>query len=104
MKFLVTILIKWPPPPEILPALYQASQQWLAGVKKSGKYDALFSIAGQPGGGGIFNVDSLEELDDRIKGYPMTPFSEVQTFPLEDIDHAMSSWGEQLKRSGILKG
>jgi len=104
MKFLVITVMKWPAPPEILPALYQASQQWVAESKKSGKLDALYSIAGQPGGVGIVNVDSLEELNDRIQSYPLTPFSEVQTLPLSDIDQAMSTWGEQLKRSGILKG
>jgi hypothetical protein len=51
----------------------------------------------------IVNVDSLEELDDRIQEYPLTPYSETQTIPLGDIDHALSTWGEQLKRWGIIK-
>ena len=104
MKFLVITVMKWPAPPEILPALQQAMEQWVAETKKSGKMEALYAIAGQSGGIGIANVDSLEELNDQIQLYPMTQFSEVQTFPLSDIDQAMSSWREQLKKSGIVKG
>ena len=103
MKFLVMTTIKSQPPPDMLPALHQASQQWAAEARKSGKLDALYSISGQSGGMAIVNVDSLEELDDRIQAYPLTPYSETQTIPLGDIDHALSTWGEQLKRWGIIK-
>ena len=103
MKFLVITIQKQPPPPEILPALTEAMVQWVAEAKKSGKMEALYSIAGQPGGLGIGNVDSLEELDDMVQGIPMNPFSSVQVFPLSDIDHAMATMREQVKKMGTLK-
>ena len=62
-----------------------------------------YSIAGQPGGLGIANVGSLEELD-LIAGYPMTPFCDVQTLPLSDIDQALTTLREQVKKMGALKG
>ena len=103
MKFLVIILQKQSPPREMMPALTVAMSQWVVEAKKTGKMEVLYSIAGQPGGLGIGNVDSLEELDDIVQGYPMTPFSEVQVFPLSDIDHAMATMREQTKKMGTLK-
>ena len=103
MKFLVITIQKQPPPPEILPMLTEATVQWIAEAKKTGKMEALYSIAGQPGGMGIGNVDSLEELDDIIQGMPMNPFSNVQVYPLSDVDHAMATMREQVKKMGAQK-
>jgi len=103
MKFVVIIIQKHPPHHEMMPALTEAMAQWVAEAKKTGKMEALYSIAGQPGGLGIGNVDSLEELDDIVQGIPMGPFSEVQVFPLSDIDHAMATMREQVKKMGTLK-
>lgn len=103
MKFLITIIQKQSPPPQIMPALVEATIQWMAQAKGSGKFDAIYSIAGQPGGLGIANVGSLEELD-LIAGYPMTPFCDVQTLPLSDIDQALTTLREQVKKMGALKG
>ena len=100
MKFLVITIQKWPIPPEMLPALTEATVQWIAEAKKTGKMEALYSIAGQSGGMGIGNVDSLEELDDIVQGIPMGAFSDVQVFPLSDIDHAMATMREQVKKMG----
>ncbi len=104
MKFLVTIIQKQSPPPQIMPALVEATIQWMAQAKGGGKFDAIYSIAGQPGGLGIANVGSLEELNDIIAGYPMTPFCDVQTLPLSDIDQALAALREQVKKMGALKG
>ena len=104
MKFLITIIQKQSPPPQIMPALVEATIQWMAQAKGSGKFDAIYSIAGQPGGLGIANVGSLEELNDLIAGYPMTPFCDVQTLPLSDIDQALTTLREQVKKMGALKG
>jgi muconolactone delta-isomerase len=104
MKFLTIILQKQSPPPEMLPALVEATIQWMAWAKGSGKFDTIYSIAGQPGGLGIANVDSLEELDDLIQGYPMTPFCDVQTLPLSDVDRALTTLREQVKKMGASGG
>jgi muconolactone delta-isomerase len=104
MKFLAIIIRKQSPPPEIMPALIEATIKWMAWAKGSGKFDAIYSVAGQPGGLGIANVDSLEELNDIIAGYPMTPFSDIQTIPLSDVDQALSTLREQVKKMAALKG
>ena len=104
MKFLTIIIQKQPPPPEIMPALIEATIKWMAWAKGSGKFDVIYSIAGQPGGLGIANVDSLEELNDIIAGYPMTPFCNVQTIPLSDVDQALATQRELVKKMAALKG
>ena len=104
MKFLTIIIQKQPPPPEIMPALVEATIQWMAWAKGSGKFDAIYSVAGQPGGLGIANVGSLEELDDIIQGYPMAPFCNIQTLPLSDVDHALAAMRERVKKMGASKG
>ncbi len=53
---------------------------------------------------GICNVDSLEELNDLIVRYPMTPFCNVQTLPLSDVDQALATQRELVKKMGALKG
>lgn len=104
MKFLTIIIQKQPPPPEIMPALIKATIKWMAWAKGSGKFDAIYSVAGQPGGLGIANVDNLEELNDIIAGYPMTPFCDVQTLPLSDVDQALATQREMVKKMATLKG
>ncbi len=104
MKFLVTIIQKQPPPPEIMPALIEATIKWMAWAKGNGKFDAVYSIAGQPGGLGIANVDSLEDLNDLVARYPMTPFCNVQTLPLSDVDQALATQREVVKKMATLKG
>ena len=104
MKFLVMPIQKQTLPPEMGLALIEATIQWKDQVKRSGKFDAIYSIAGQPGGLGIVNVDSLEELNDRIAEYPMTPFCDVQVLPLSDVDQAMAKQHELLKKMAASKG
>ncbi len=103
MKFLTIILRKQPPPPDMLPALVEATTQWMAWAKGSGKFEAIYSVAGQAGGLGIAMVDSLEELDDVVQSYPITPYSNVQVFPLSDVDHALATLREQVKKMSSLK-
>lgn len=104
MKFLTIIIQKQPPPPEMMPALVEGTIQWMAWAKGSGKFEAIYSVAGQPGGLGIADVSSLEELDDIIRGYPMTPYCDVQTLPLSDVDHSLNALREQVKKMGAQSG
>ena len=38
---------------------------------------------------GILNVDSLEELDAIMDGFPFGPFSDVEVLPLANLDEAL---------------
>ncbi len=100
MKFLIITKQKHLPPPDMMPVLVDALAQWVAANKK--KSEAVYALAGQPGGMAIASVNSLEELDDMIQSFPMNPFSDIQTIPLADIDHAMTTLREQVKKMGSL--
>jgi muconolactone delta-isomerase len=98
MKFLVMPIQKQTLSPDMGLTLIEATIQWKNQAKGSGKFDTIYSVAGQPGGLAIVNVDSLEELDDLIAEYPMTPFCDVQVLPLSDVDRAMAKQHDLLKK------
>ncbi len=104
MKFLVISTPKMPPPPEIMPALVEGLIQWVASGKGSGKLEAIYSFAGQSGGMSIADVSSGEELNDIMQRNPWAPFSDIQIFPLSDIDSAMTGLREQVKKMGASRG
>lgn len=103
MKFMVMPMQTRTVPPELMSTLVEVTAEWMGWAKKSGKFDCIYCISGQPGGIGIVNVNSLEELNDVVSGYPMTPFCEVGVYPLSDIDQAMSALREQVKKMGSLR-
>ena len=54
-----------------------------------GKLQFAWSLAGQVGGGGILNVDSAEELDAIMVGFPFGPFSEIEVYALADLEASL---------------
>jgi muconolactone delta-isomerase len=56
--------------------------------KYEGKMEQLYAFAGMQGGGGIADVDSIEELDTMIAELPMSPFTEIEIYPLTDVEVA----------------
>ena len=89
MKFLVNTRTKSPIPPEMIPALIDAMTAWTNRLTESGKLEAVWGYAGLAGGGGIANVDSLEELDAVMVEFPFGPFSEIEILPLVDLDGSL---------------
>jgi muconolactone delta-isomerase len=63
MKFLIISKPKHMIPPEFTVPLVDAFSAFLDQYSASGKLESVWSFAGTQGGGGIINVDSLEELD-----------------------------------------
>ena len=45
---------------------------WVAEHRASGKMEHVWSFAGYAGGGGIMNVDTHEELDKSMAGFPFS--------------------------------
>jgi muconolactone D-isomerase len=89
MQFLIITKQTNPPPPEMVIPLVEAMKAWMAANRASGKSKAIWSFAGTPGGGGIFDVDSHDELDELMIGFPFGPFSSIEVFPLADIDQTL---------------
>jgi len=89
MRFLVVSESRESMPMEmVLPAMH-GMQAWLAEHRASGKLEHVWSFAGTDGGGGIVNVDSHEELDEIMSGFPFAQTSTVHVYPLADIDSSM---------------
>ena len=72
-------------PPELTVPLIDAFEAFLNKYEAAGKLESVWSYAGTQGGGGIANVDSLEELDAIMQEYPFGPFSDVEIYALADL-------------------
>jgi muconolactone delta-isomerase len=57
----------------------------------SGKMEHVWSFAGLAGGGGVLNVNTLEELDTIMNGFPLGPFSTIEVFPLVELEPSLES-------------
>jgi muconolactone delta-isomerase len=95
MKFLVTSEPTSPMPPEAAPGLMDALMAWAKRYTESGEIEAVWATAGKAGGGGIINVDSLEELDAIMVEFPVGVFSEIQIVPIVDLNASL----ERAKRA-----
>ncbi len=71
--------------------MMQAMKGWVAEHRQSGKLVDVWSFAGQTGGGGVVEVDSHEELDEIMSGFPFGPFSDVTVYALSDLDRALDT-------------
>jgi hypothetical protein len=87
MKFLVISKPKHLVPPEVMVGVLDGIGPWQS--KYAGKIEQVWGFAGIAGGGGIINVNSLEELDAVMAELPVAPISEVEIFPLVDLDASL---------------
>ncbi len=94
MRFLITGKNKFPMPPEIAPALIDASIAWAKKYTGNGKLEQLWGLAGIAGGGGIVNVGSPDELDTVMTEFPLGPFTDIEVYSLTDFTGSL----EKLKQ------
>jgi muconolactone delta-isomerase len=81
MRFLVIATPKFPAPPEIVPGLIDAAEEWQK------RYTDKFEVFGLfPGGGGfaIADVSDEAELHRMIVEMPFSPFSEHEIRAIVD--------------------
>jgi muconolactone delta-isomerase len=91
MKFLVVTKSKAPFPPEMAMGLVEAVEEWSRKYTTSGKIEQIWGFAGLQGGGGIVNVNSLEELDTIMTEFPFAPFSDTEIFGLTDLQPGLQT-------------
>ncbi len=91
MRFLIVTKSKFPFPPGMAAPLFDAMASWVDTYTKSGKMEQVWGFAGLPGGGGILNVDSFEELDSIMTNMPFGPFSEIEVYGLADVRQALAT-------------
>ncbi len=91
MKFLVVTKSSQPLPPEMATGIMDASAEWARKHTASGKIEQTWSFAGLQGGGGILNVNSLEELDAIMNEFPFAPFADIEIYGLVDLQASLKS-------------
>jgi muconolactone delta-isomerase len=72
----------------VLP-LVGAMEAWVARWRAAGKFRLIWATAGSPGGGGVVDVDSPEELDVIMSGFPFGPYSTIKVHALSDLDQSL---------------
>ena len=87
MRFLVVTKSRTPAPPD--PSIVDAMTAWLD--QHESKMEQSWSFAGLNGGGGILNVESLEELDDIMAGFPFGQFSTIEVYGLADLRRSLGN-------------
>ena len=98
MRFLVVTRANSPLPPDMIMGMIEAMQHWSRTHRESGKLEQVWSFAGIDGGGGILNVDSHEELDAIMAGFPFGPFSQIDIYPLADLDAGLASFSQAVQQ------
>lgn len=96
MRFLVLTSAREAMPPESALPMVQAMKAWVAEHRGSGRMVEAFNFAGGQGGGGILEVESHEELDEIMAGFPLGPFSEIEVHALSDLDAALDSFEKSI--------
>ena len=97
MRFLVVTKSKMPFPPEMAQGIIDAMEGWARKYTASGQLEQVWSFAGLQGGGGIGNVNSLEELDAIMTEFPIAPFSDIEIYGLVDFEASVGTWREAAK-------
>ena len=88
MRFLVLSISRQALPPTHVLSLIAAKRAWVAEHRATGTLADDFSLAGRSGSGYILNVDSNEELTAIRAGDPFAPYSDVEIYPLSDLEAA----------------
>ncbi len=91
MRFLVVTKSKVPFPPEMALGLLDAMEEWVRKYTTNGKLEQVWGFAGIQGGGGIVNVNSLEELDAIMNEFPFAPFSDTEIYGLADLQTGLQN-------------
>jgi hypothetical protein len=100
MKFLTTVKPgPMPPPVEVA----RASQEWIQAALDDGWMECCYAYP-QGGGCSISEVDSHEELMDRLLDYPMSPFVEYEVIPLVELDGAFDKLISYVERATAAAG
>jgi muconolactone delta-isomerase len=98
MRFLVVTRSRQALPMEAAGMMIEGLQGWAKKYVSSGKFEQLWGFAGLPGGGGIANVGSIDELDSVMSEFPLAQFSEIEIYALTDLDKSIENAKNAFKR------
>ena len=98
MRFLVLSIMRQALPPEQVLSLIAAKRTWVATYRATGQLADHFSLAGRSGSGYILAVESNEELTAIRASDPFAPFSDVEIYPLSDLEAAFDEYEEVMSQ------
>jgi muconolactone delta-isomerase len=90
MRFLVITKQKYMVPPEVQLGLIDGSLAWSKRYSASKKLEQAWGFAGIPGGGGIADVGSLEELNQIMAENPLAAIAETEIVPLVNLEESLT--------------
>jgi hypothetical protein len=90
MRFMIVIRTKFLVPSEVLLSLANGFVSWWDRYRD--RWVAAGFYPGGNGGGGVCEVADEVELHTMIQEWPFTPFSEIDIYPLVDMDLALEQW------------
>jgi muconolactone delta-isomerase len=99
MKFLIVTKSRQALPIEAAGMMIEGLGGWAKKYSASGKFEQIWGFAGLPGGGGILNVSSIEELDSIMSEFPLAQFSEIEIYGLTDLDKSIENGLNAIKRA-----
>ena len=98
MRFLVVSKSRQALPMEGAGMLIEAMKAWTKQNLANKKFEQLWGFAGTPGGGGIANVSSLEELDALMTDFPLGQFSDTAIYPLTDLEKSLTNASSAIQK------
>jgi len=104
MRFLVVTKSREAMPPDMALPMMRMMEAWVAEHRASGKMEHVWSFAGYAGGGGIMNVDTHEELDKIMSGFPFSQHSDIEVYALADLDISLSDSIERIESMMAMMG
>ena len=90
MRFLVMLNQKYMVPPEVQVGLMDGSIAWARKYTASKKIEQSWGFAGMPAGGGVLDVNSIEELNQIMAELPLGAVSETEIRPIMDMEEAIN--------------
>ncbi len=71
--------------PAFDPKIFLEAKEWMEKKMEEGKIAMAYALSGEHASCIVFDVDSLEELDDLLLEYPLSPYSAIEIYGLSDI-------------------
>jgi hypothetical protein len=82
-----------PPPPELM----RSAQDWVRDKLGDGTFECCYSFV-DGGGFAVGSADSLEQLQQDLLDYPLSPFVDYEVRPLVGIDDAFERFQAAAER------
>ncbi|MHB0975708.1 MAG: muconolactone Delta-isomerase family protein [Candidatus Aquicultorales bacterium] len=76
------------------PDMFMECKRWVEGQMSAGSIAMAYALAGEQASCYVFEVDSLERLDDLLMEYPLSAYSVFEIYPLSDIGRSFEKAAE----------